>query len=161
MGIETFPFQQWKAGAVAASAQESTISGMEAIRLTEQWWQAQRKRGPSAPTTWAKDYAEPLAPLRDLRVVTLESLKALVSACEPGSRTRRRAAQAASATAQAMELGLESVQQLRDLGKGYSPGKDAAPRDLPSDAVIVEVIDKLPADWQWVAGVCATYGRAD
>jgi hypothetical protein len=95
MGIETFPFQQWKAGEVATNAQDSAVSGMEAIRLTERWWQSQRKRGPSAPTTWAKDYAEPLAPLRDLRVVTLESLKALVSSREPGSRTRRRAFQEA------------------------------------------------------------------
>lgn len=24
--------------------------------------------------------------------------------------------------------------------------------------MIVELIDRLPTDWQWVAGVCATYG---
>jgi integrase len=60
--------------------------------------------------------------------------------------------------AREIELGPDVVQLLKDLGKGYSPQKDAAPRDLPSDAVIIEEIDQLPADWQWVAGVCATYG---
>lgn len=148
MGLEVFPFEKWKAGGVAANELGSPISGMEAIRLTEKWWQAQRKRGPSAAITWAKDYAEPLAPLLNLQVVTLESLKALVSSRQPGSRSRRRVALAASATAQSLELGLEAVQQLRALGKGYSPQKDAAPRDLPSDALIVEVIDGLPSAWQ-------------
>jgi hypothetical protein len=62
------------------------------------------------------------------------------------------------AVARAIELGPEAVQRLKDVGKGYSPQKDAAPRDLPSDALILEVIDALPSDWQWVAGICATYG---
>jgi hypothetical protein len=92
MGLEVFPFERWKAGGVAANELGSPISGLEAIRRTEKWWQAQRKRGPSAATTWAKDYAEPLAPLLNLRVFTLESLKALVNSREPGSRSRRRVA---------------------------------------------------------------------
>ena len=62
------------------------------------------------------------------------------------------------AVARALGLGPEAVGRLKDLGKGYSPQKDAAPRDLPTDQVIVRVIDALPADWQWVAGICATYG---
>lgn len=67
-----------------------------------------------------------------------------------GSCSRRKAALAATAVAQALEL--------RVLGKGYGPLKDAAPRNLPADEVIVAVIDALPAAWQWVAGICATYG---
>ncbi|MEB3275477.1 MAG: hypothetical protein VKM92_00790 [Cyanobacteriota bacterium] len=46
---------------------------------------------------------------------------------------RRKAALAAPAVAQALELGTEVVQELRSLGKGYSPLKDAAPRNLPAD----------------------------
>ncbi|MEA5415022.1 hypothetical protein [Synechococcus sp. BA-132 BA5] len=65
---------------------------------------------------------------------------------------------AAVAVARAIKLGPEAVQGLKDLGKGYSQQKDAAPRDLPSDALILEVIDALPSDWQWAAGICATYG---
>jgi hypothetical protein len=55
-------------------------------------------------------------------------------------------------------MGPEAVGRLKDLGKGYSPQKDAAPRDLPTDQVIVRVIDALPAHGQGVAGICATYG---
>jgi deoxyribodipyrimidine photo-lyase len=69
-----------------------------------------------------------------------------------GSCSRRKAALAAAAVAQDLEMGMDAVLELRGLGKGYSPLKDAAPRDLPSDAVIVEVIDALPSGWQWVAG---------
>ena len=157
-GLDPFPFERWSANGASAQASETCISGLEAIRRTELWWQAQRRRGPSSPTTWQKDYAEPLAPLLNLDNVTLESLSALVKSVEPGSRSRRRVAQAVSATAQALDFGLEGVQQLRALGKGYSPQKDAAPRDLPSDAAIVAVIDALPSGWQWVAGICAVYG---
>ena len=52
------------------------------------------------------------------------------------------------AVARAIELGPDAVQTLKELGKGYTPQKDAAPRELPSASVIVEVIDALPADWQ-------------
>jgi integrase len=52
---------------------------------------------------------------------------------------------------------MEAVQELRDLGKGYSPSK-ARPRSLPDDQVIIDAIDGMPANWQWVAGICATYG---
>lgn len=75
-----------------------------------------------------------------------------------GSRGRHRASIAPVAVARALELAPDVVQKLKELGKGYSPQKDAAPRVLPSDAVIVVVIDALPADWQRVAGVCAPYG---
>jgi hypothetical protein len=106
----------------------------------------------------AQDYAAPLKPLLDQPAVDLRMLTALVESKEVGSRSRRRASIAAVAVARAIELGPEAVQGLKDLGKGYSPQKDAAPRDLPSDALILEVIDALPSDWQWVAGICATYG---
>lgn len=56
MGLEVFPLERWKAGVVAANKLGSPISGLEAILLNEKWWQAQRKRGPSAATTWAQDY---------------------------------------------------------------------------------------------------------
>lgn len=79
-----------------------------------------------------------------------------------GNRSRSKAALAATAVAQALDMGSEAVQELRGLGKGYSPLQDAAPRHLPTDEinveVIVEVIDGLPSGWQCVAGIWATYG---
>ena len=103
-------------------------------------------------------YAAPLRPLLGQGAVTLDTLRAVVESKPVGSCSRRKAALAVTAVAQALELGTEAVQELRGLGKGYSPLKDAAPRDLPSDELIVEVIDGLPSGWQWVAGICATYG---
>jgi integrase len=157
-GLEVFPLERWLQPSKLPGEVSKGVSGQEAISRTEVWWRQQRKRGPSAATTWTKDYAEPLAPLLGLEVVGAESLKALVKSVESGTRSRRRVALAASAVAQALDLGLEVVQQLRDLGKGYSPQKDAAPRDLPADSRIEEVIDALPREWQWVAGICAVYG---
>ncbi len=91
--------------------------------------------------SWPTDYASPLKPLLLIDKVDLRVLTALVESKEVGSRSRRRASIAAVAVARALELGPDAVQSLKELGKGYSPQKDAAPRELPSDALIVEVID--------------------
>lgn len=159
MGLDPFPFERWLADFRRSTGNtEDAMSGLEAIRRTEQWWSQQRKRGVSATVSWATDYASPLKPLLSIEKVDLNVLMALVESKELGSRSRRRASIAAAAVARAINLDPDAIQKLKELGKGYSPHKDAAPRELPSDAVIVEVIDALPADWQWVAGVCATYG---
>lgn len=159
MELDPFPFDRWFAGPHRSAGDAGdAISGVEAIRRTEQWWNQQRRRGVSAPVSWATDYASPLKPLLFLEKIDLTVLTALVESKAVGSRNRRRASIAAVAVARAIELGPDAVLKLKDLGKGYTPQKDAAPRELPSDVVIVEVIDALPADWQWVAGICATYG---
>lgn len=108
--------------------------------------------------TWTTAYAGPLKPLLMQRAVTLDTLRALVASKSVGSCSRRKAALAATPMAQALETGTDAVQELRGLGKGYTPLKDAAPRNLPADEVIVAVIDGLPSGWQWVAGICATDG---
>ena len=159
MGLEPFPAERWfgDAGKVAG-AEAAGISGTEALRRTEIWWSQQRKRGVSADVSWATDYVAPLKPLLDQEVVDRRVLKALVESTKVGTRSRRRASIATVAVARAIELGPEVVLELKELGKGYSPQKNAAPRDLPSDAAIVAVIDALPSGWQWVAGICAVYG---
>ena len=47
-------------------------------------------------------------------------------------------------------MGTDAVQELRGLGKGCPPLKDAAPRHLPADEEIVGLIDGLPSGWQGV-----------
>jgi integrase len=157
-GIEVFPAARWiQPGRPQGKAAE-VVTGMEAVRRTEVWWRRQRKRGDSADVTWSTTYEAPLRPLTSQCSVTIQTLRALVEGKPVGSCSRRKAALAATAVAQALEMGEGAVKELRELGKGYSPLKDAAPRDLPSDEVIVEVIDGLPSGWQWVAAICATYG---
>jgi integrase len=157
-GLETFPFERWLQGTQTVGPAADGVSGVEALRRTEAWWIQQRKRGPSADVTWATAYAGPLKPLLPQRDVTLATLRALVASKPIGSCSRRKAALAATAVAQALDMGTDAVQELRGLGKGYTPLKDAAPRNLPTDEEIVALIDGLPSGWQWVAGICATYG---
>jgi integrase len=157
-GLETFPFERWLQATQTVGSAAEGISGLEALRRTEAWWIQQRKRGPSADVTWATAYAGPLKPLLPQRNVTLDTLRALVASKPIGSCSRRKAALAATAVAQALDMGTDAVQELRGLGKGYTPLKDAAPRNLPTDDEIVALIDGLPSGWQWVAGICATYG---
>jgi len=157
-GLEAFPFERWSKPLIAAGVSHEGVSGQVALRKTEAWWRQQRKRGPSADISWMTAYATPLKPILSQRAVSLETLKALVESKPIGSCSRRKAALAATAVAQAMGMGPGAVQELRGLGKGYTPSKDAAPRNLPSDETIAALIDQLPSSWQWVAGVCAAYG---
>ena len=158
-GLEPFPFDRWSRsdlGSISVAARKG-VSGPDAIRRTEIWWHERRQRGPKSAVSWTTAYASPLRPLLQQQDVTVEILRALVRSKPVGSCARRKAALAATAVAQALAMGMEPVQELRELGKGYSPAK-ATPRILPADQMIIEILDALPSDWQWVAGICATYG---
>ena len=134
------------------------ISGLDAVRLTEQRWIQKGKRSKSASTTWDVDYARPLRPLLKIPNLQPEHLIHLVSATTHGTRTRRRASHAAATVATALGFTADIQKQLRELGQGYSPTTDTAPRDVPSDDEVMALIDRLPTDWQWPVGICAVYG---
>ena len=134
------------------------ISGVDAIRQTELWWSQQRRRSGSEADTWKVDYAAPLRPLLSIQELRSQHLISLVSASELGTRTRQRTSRAAAAVARALGLSADLQQQIRQLGKGYSPTSDTAPRSVPTDEVLVAFIDALPTEWQWPVGICAVYG---
>lgn len=136
----------------------ASISGVDALRQTELWWAQQKRRSQSAVTTWDVDYARPLSPLLKIERLQPQNLLDLVSATKPCTRARKRCSQAAATVAKVLEMSAELQQQIRDLGKGYSPLTDTAPRDVPSDGELMSFIDALPADWQWPVGICAVYG---
>jgi integrase len=138
--------------------QPEGVSGLQAVRLTRKWWGKQRRRGPSAEDSWKVDYDAPLAPLLDISFLRPEHLVALVEATPSGSRSRRRASQAAATVARALDWPEVLVSQLRELGKGYSAARSQAPRDLPKDEAIEALIDRLSASWQWPVALAAVYG---
>ena len=159
---ETFDWGPWETTRRGTSrspiGSTPVISGHDAIRQTETWWNQQRRRSASAATTWDVDYARPLRPLLTIPDLQPEHLIHLVSATELGTRSRRRASQAAATVAQALEMSADVQQQIRQLGKGYSPTTDTTPRNLPTDQELQTFVDALPADWQWPVGICAVYG---
>jgi integrase len=151
---EPFPFDRWGSGRACLPGE--TVSGREAVAATERWWRARRRR-PGGDDSWRVDYGQPLQALLSVDAVTPATLRAVVQLTAQGTRTRLRAAAATAAVAQALAMPAELVAELRVMGRGYS-GRDAVPRELPADAVIETVIDDLPSDWQWPAGVVATFG---
>ncbi len=163
LGLEPFDWAPWmprgrqRKPSVVPDQQEG-ISGRKAIRITHQWWRKQRRRGPSADDSWKVDYDAPLTPLLDINPLLPEHLVALVEVTSSGSRSRRRASQAAATVARALDWSDELVSQLRELGKGYSASRSQAPRDLPSNETIEALIDRLSASWQWPVAVAAAYG---
>jgi len=163
LGVEPFDWTPWlpkgrKRKKPQQAERPDGVSGRQAVRLTRQWWGRQRRRGPSAEDSWKVDYDAPLVPLLDISPLLPEHLVALVEATQSGSRSRRRASQAAATVARALDWSDELVSQLRELGKGYSASRSQAPRDLPSNESIEALIDRLSASWQWPAAVAAAYG---
>jgi integrase len=163
LGLEPFDWTPWlpkgrERKKPQQAEQPDGVSGRQALRLTRQWWGIQRRRGPSAEDSWKVDYDAPLAPLLDISPLLPEHLVALVEATSSGSRSRRRASQAAATVARALDWSDELVSQLRELGKGYSASSSQAPRDLPSNVAIEALIDRLSASWQWPVAVAAAYG---
>lgn len=151
---DPFPHDRWLA-ADRPLAPGEAISGSEALRHAERHWQSHSRR--ASPTGWAHNYGRFLQPLEAIPALEPRHLRALVERHSTGSSIRHHTAGAAAFLAQAAGFGAELAADLRALGSGYS-ASDAAPRDLPTDAVIETVIDGLSPGWQWVAGVCATYG---
>ena len=165
LGVETFDWTPWlpkgrQRPAQQPEAQEGSqgVSGLQAIRRTREWWAKQRRRGPSADDSWKVDYHAPLAPLQAINNLEAGHLVALVEATTAGSRSRRRASQAAATVAKALDWPEELVSQLRELGKGYSAARSQSPRELPRDEEIEAMIDRLSHRWQWPVAVAATYG---
>ena len=77
-----------KGVSAAQSDQTATVSGTGAIRLTNQWWRKQCKRGPSADYSWKVYYQDALSPLMGIEDLRPEHLVALVETSEAASRTR-------------------------------------------------------------------------
>jgi hypothetical protein len=74
--------------------------------------------GPLCRRQLEGDYDAPLAPLQAINTLEAGHLVALVEATTAGSRSRRRASQAAATVARALAWPDELVSQLRELGKG-------------------------------------------
>lgn len=151
---EPFPVDRWLAPDRPLAAGE-TISGLEALRRAERHWQARSRR--ASPRGWEHNYGRFLRPLEAVPALEPQHLRTLVESHAMGSAMRHHTAGAAAYLAQSAGFGSELAADLRTLGAGYSV-RNAAPRDLPSDAVIEAVIDGLAPGWQWVAGICAAYG---
>jgi len=163
LGLEPFDWTPWlpkgrQRKPEAAAEQPEGLSGGQVIRITRGWWGRQRRRGPSSEDSWKVDYEAPLAPLKGISSLLPEHLVALVEATPSGSRSRRRASQAAATVARALDWSEQLVSQLRELGKGYSAARSQSTRQLPSEEAIEALIDRLPQRWQWPVAVAATYG---
>ena len=163
LGLEHFEWGAWlpkgeKNSKSLSIEQNKGISGRQAIRVTRQWWLKQRTRGPSAEDSWKVDYETPLSPLLEISPLMAEHLVSLVEATPSASRSRRRASQAATSVARALDWSEALVGQLRKLGKGYNAANSQNPRDLPRDEVVKAFIDRLSLTWQWPVAVVATFG---
>ncbi len=124
--------------------------------------QAQRNgNGSSAKTTWRTAYApyvnKLLAIAQDHGQFSLpELIYATVLSTPENSRSRQVCCTAMSAIAEFLHLDLPD--DLKLFWGNYSPSQTQT-RQLPSDADILAIVEKIPNPaWRFVYGVMATYG---
>ncbi|KAM3092711.1 site-specific integrase [Phormidesmis sp. 146-12] len=124
------------------------------IQRFEQDYFQRRARTPKSETTWETEYLQVFRQLPSDRSLTSDLLKSHILSKASDTRARKRAEMVC--TALGKFAGLEA--DFKSLRGNYS-SSSVEPRDLPSDAAIVQHRCLIPSDsWRWVYGVMAAYG---
>lgn len=124
------------------------------IERFERDYFTRRERNPQSETTWRHDYQKVFGTLPQDQVLSLQLLTEAISRTAPDTRTRKRFVDVLSrlATFAGIEANFKALK-----GK-YSP-KRVAPRDLPSDEVIIAMRDRIPNPlWKRAYSLIAAYG---
>lgn len=160
IGVEPFDWEPWlrlSRNPEPSAAALDQISGAEAIEQARIWWLQHGKHRHAAESTWRNEYERLLRPLRAIQALEPSHLDALVDTALPKTRIRKGIAGACATVAQALGWPAEISQRLQAAGKGYT-SRSARRREIPTDEAIERAIDRLRDDWQWAAGMVATYG---
>lgn len=157
VGSEVFDWTPWLNRRTLAPDGTVGVSGREALELTREWWFSRGPRGSSSEDTWKTCYELYLKRLSCFESLKPAHLEEMVKALKPGSRSRQAAGIAGTAAIRALGWPEEHIETLKTISKGYSI-KQVAPRQIPSDDVIQELVDGLPDGWQWPVGLMAAYG---
>ncbi|MGF1518140.1 MAG: site-specific integrase [Nodosilinea sp.] len=113
-----------------------------------------RGRNPKVETTWDKDYSIPFGRLPQDVPLSAEVLSGAIALTAPNTRARQRYCTAYSALAKFAGLEVD----LLHLRGSYSPAA-VNPRELPSDALVLEWDAKIPdPQWQTFYRLMAVYG---
>jgi integrase len=145
LAARDFDWQDWG----VTTSKETWNSGSAIDALKEKYLAEGGTLG-----TWNGDYWKALKKLPPEAKLTADVLETMVLGTKANTRTRVRAATAASALAKFAGIDFD-IKRYRG---NYSPSK-VSPRDLPGDAAIATVRNDIqnPA-WRWVYGIMATYG---
>ena len=121
-------------------------------RLEQDFWKG-KIRTSAAKRTWDRLKAE-VDRLPPAATLTMDLLVAVGEKQEPGSRTRQEFLKVAKRTAKL--VGIDGTDRLDELKTPYEP----AVRDVPSDAVVAALLEKVAGDptWGWPTWALATFG---
>ena len=159
-----------RAGSSAEPAGKTAVGCVEAglspeLREFQQAFfaEARRRRNPAGSrSTWRGAYLPYLRRLHEQaagpppRAITAELLVEVLESFDPASRSRQQCGIALAALARHQELELPSDWSERSGGYGLHSARF---RRLPSDAQILQLIERIPNPaWQLAYGLMATYG---
>lgn len=114
-----------------------------------------RKRTPTSEASFCSAYRAYFQRLPQTQPLTQKVLDQTLRKIEPDSYLRLRACYAYQALGRFASIDVAFIKNLKGTYCVHRP----APRNLPSDAEIVELFYKIPnLDWRWVYAIIATFG---
>ena len=150
---ERLPWEAEKLAVEEAAAKSAAITVEEAVeRLKADFWQGKIKTT-AAERSWERIEAETKR-LPSAATLTMDLLVEVGNATEPGSRTRVEALKTFKRMAKL--VGVDGTERLDEIRTPYEP----APRDIPSDEEIRELLLRIDRNhkWAWPTWALATYG---
>ncbi len=106
---------------------------------------------------WQTDRASQFVKLNQVLPYSVGHMREVIESLPKNSSPRKRLSLACVQLMRLMREPIDLVEEIKALGRGY--GKQSLnPRDIPSDAQILEDIDKIAPEWRWALQVFYLYG---
>jgi integrase len=142
-----FDWEAWKQFLSKRSRRAETVG--EWVEAFSAW-----KLGKVKASTWKSDYRNVFSQLPTDAELTAELLKGLVESKRANTMQRKRFAQSLGQLGRFAGLEVD----FSELRGSYS-ARTVTPRDLPSDAEIVQAWESIQhPGWRWIFGMMATFG---
>ena len=106
---------------------------------------------------WQTDRATPFRKLDQSRSYSVGHMRETIEGLPKNSSPRKRLSLACVQLMKLMHEPIDVVEEIKALGRGYGK-KSLNPRDIPSDAQILEDIDKIEPEWRWALQIFYVYG---
>lgn len=152
LDADRFDWANWLRGEDDSDS-KSTSCAQWIERYEQAYWN-RRDRNGQTQTTWDKDYRTTFNKLPAEEPLSPELLLQIIESTPADSRNRKRTVQVLARLAKFAGLQVD----FSHLVGSYSAHR-VNPRSLPSDSLIVQVMNELKHEgWRWVLGMMATYG---
>ena len=156
---KTFDWHKWNTPKKRQRSDEVESFASCIERLKTQFFE-ERKDDPMQQKVrryWQTDRGTSFKKLNQSLPYSVGHMREVIESLPKNSSPRKRMSLACVQLMRLMREPIDAVEEIKALGRGY--GKQSLnPRDIPSDAQILEDIDKIAPEWKWALQVFFLYG---